>query len=107
MKLLAQCLLVCIIELMENNLYSLFKKFNTDKVGMGYAEIYESYFKSLREKKLNILEIGVSRGASIKVWSEYFINSTIVGIDIDKVDEKIFNINKKNIEIHQGSQNNK
>ena len=57
MKLLAQCLLVCIIELMENNLYSLFKKFNTDKLGMGYAEIYESYFKSLREKKLNILEI--------------------------------------------------
>jgi len=33
MKLLAQCLLVCIIELMENNLYSLFKKFNTDKLG--------------------------------------------------------------------------
>ena len=107
MKLLAQCLPVCIIELMENNLYSLFKKFNTDKLGMGYAEIYESYFKSLREKKLNILEIGVSRGASIKVWSEYFINSTIVGIDIDKVDEKIFNINKKNIGIHQGSQSDK
>ena len=50
MKLLAQCLLVCIIELMENNLYSLFKKFNTDKLGMDYAELYGSYFKSLREK---------------------------------------------------------
>ena len=59
MKLLAQCLLVCIIELMENNLYSLFKKFstdnfkkfNTDKLGMDYAELYGSYFKSLKEKK--------------------------------------------------------
>ena len=61
---------------MENNLYSLCKKFNTDKLELGYVELYESYFKPLREKKLNILEIGVFRGASIKVWSEYFINST-------------------------------
>ena len=92
---------------MENNLYSLCKKFNTDKLELGYVELYESYFKPLREKKLNILEIGVFRGASIKVWSEYFINSTIVGIDINKVDEKVFNTNKKNIEIHQGSQSDK
>ena len=105
--MLAQYLLGCIIELMENNLYSLCKKFNTDKLELGYVELYESYFKPLREKKLNILEIGVFRGASIKVWSEYFINSTIVGIDINKVDEKVFNTNKKNIEIHQGSQSDK
>ena len=59
MKFLAQCLRVCIIELMENNLYSLFKKFstdnfkkfNTDKLEIVYAEIYEFYFKSLRDKK--------------------------------------------------------
>ena len=44
---------------MENNLYSLCKKFNTDKLELGYVELYESYFKPLREKKLNILEIGV------------------------------------------------
>ena len=48
---------------MENNLYSLCKKFNTDKLELGYVELYESYFKPLREKKLNILEIGVFRGA--------------------------------------------
>jgi 23S rRNA U2552 (ribose-2'-O)-methylase RlmE/FtsJ len=96
-----------IIGLMENNLYSLCKQFKTDKLEIGHVEYYESYFKPLRYEKLNILEIGVFRGNSIKVWSEYFANSTIIGIDIEKIDVSIFNSNKKNIEIHQGSQNDK
>ena len=51
---------------MENNLYSLCKKFNTDKLELGYVELYESYFKPLREKKLNILEIGVLKVHQLK-----------------------------------------
>ena len=53
-ELLTQCLLGCIIELVENNLYSLCKKFNTDKLEHDYVELYESYFKLLREEKLNL-----------------------------------------------------
>ena len=43
---------------------------------------YEEYFSSYREKSISLLEIGVSLGASLKLWKEYFTNAkTIVGID--------------------------
>jgi hypothetical protein len=59
-------------------------KYNTDKSskGHGYLNIYETYFQSLREKELNILEIGIFNGGSLKMWDEYFINSKIFGMDL-------------------------
>jgi len=32
----------------------------------------------------NVLEIGISKGDSIRLWHDYFINATIYGIDIKK-----------------------
>ena len=87
---------------MENNLYSLCKKFNTDKLELGYVELYESYFKPLREKKLNILEIGVFRGGSLNTWSDYYFNSNVLGIDIDQ-NCKVYEKGEK-IKVEIGSQ---
>lgn len=60
---------------------------NTDKHSRhSYIQgFYDNYFSSLREKKLNILEIGVKGGGSIKLWKEYFINSKIYGIDTNLI----------------------
>jgi O-methyltransferase len=58
--------------------------FGTDKgtVGVGhkYSHVYEKIIK--RNAVLNILEIGVACGASLKMWSTWLPNSTIYGIDI-------------------------
>ena len=48
-----------------------------------YCEKYEKYLRFDRDQPLKILEIGVLNGASVKTWSEFYPNSTIVGIDID------------------------
>jgi len=69
-------------------LQELGKKFNTDKAshvinGKSYLNIYEQYFKEIKTNKLNFLEIGVRDGCSVKMWKEYFLNSNIVGLDID------------------------
>ena len=77
------------------------KKYPTNKNDYGFLDIYEKYFEPLREKKLNILEIGVDKGDSLRLWKEYFFNSKICGLDI----EKDFNIN--DVEIYQGDQNDK
>jgi hypothetical protein len=66
----------------------------TDKgTNHSYIEHYYSpEFTSRRAEKLNILEIGIWDGGSIKLWKSWFINSNIIGIDDDS---GIFG-NKKN-----------
>ena len=55
----------------------------TDKNSVhSYISYYEKLFKKIRYDNLNILEVGVSRGGSIRLWSKYFENSNIYGIDI-------------------------
>lgn len=49
-----------------------------------YTAIYQKYFEPIRHNKLNILEIGVSRGGSLDLWTKYFGNATVTGIDINK-----------------------
>jgi len=56
----------------------------SDELSKYFPENYEHHFKSIRNKKLNILEIGVQGGGSLKVWADYFSNATITGVDINK-----------------------
>jgi len=81
------------------NLVKISNKIKTTKKGLGYFEIYEKYFKELRLKKLNILEIGVEDGGSIKIWKKYFPLSKIVGLDIKKMN---FSVN--GVDLIQGDQ---
>lgn len=57
---------------------------NTDKnTSHSYLETYESLFKGKQITCKNILEIGVQRGGSMKLWNDYFVNANIYGMDID------------------------
>ena len=47
-----------------------------------YIDSYEKYFSPFKNKKLNLLEIGVMYGSSVKMWKEYFENGNIYGMDI-------------------------
>lgn len=46
-----------------------------------YLNFYESKFSSLRDKPINLLEIGVLFGNSLKLWHDYFPNGLIYGVD--------------------------
>jgi hypothetical protein len=48
-----------------------------------YLRRLEPFFEPFREEWINILEIGVAQGASIRTWHNYFFNATIVGVDKD------------------------
>jgi len=49
-----------------------------------YLPIYESLFKKYSGKKIKLLEIGVLRRGSLKLWKKYFgVDAQIYGIDID------------------------
>lgn len=66
-----------------SELEQLFDKHGCDKGSKHkYHTIYESIFEPLRDKEINILEIGVFNGESLKVWLDYFPNANIYGIDL-------------------------
>ena len=58
-------------------------KYDTDKSNIwhGYCERYEYYFEKIRNDTLNVMEIGVLDGGSVKMWKDYFPNSKIIGVD--------------------------
>lgn len=61
----------------------LFNKYGCDKTAKHkYDLIYEPEFKSLKDKEINILEIGVFKGESTAAFLEYFPNATIYALDI-------------------------
>jgi hypothetical protein len=62
------------------------KFFNTDKAtDHNFTEFYDSYLDHLRNESFNILEIGIWKGESLKMWKEYFPNSNIYGLDINNL----------------------
>ena len=88
----------------ENDLRSISELYKSDKLEHGYIEIYDQYFRNIRNKELKILEIGIADGKSLLTWSDYFKNSIIIGIDIHKIDTVEKKLNRNNIKVHQGSQ---
>lgn len=47
-----------------------------------YIHKYEEWFEPKRNDKINLLEIGVMYGSSLKMWKEYFPQGQIYGMDI-------------------------
>ena len=78
---------------MENYLDELAKKYGTDKQTNapgkgkyhGYTTFYNKLFKDKREEYIAILEIGVQKGYSHRMWRDYFTNAIIYGIDFGVV----------------------
>ena len=48
-----------------------------------YDSVYEGLFSKMRMECKTILEIGVQTGGSMKLWSGYFPNAIVYGIDVD------------------------
>lgn len=64
---------------MTKDITPIFKKYSTDKNDHGYAEYYQ---KHLPDEATRILEIGVHKGESIKMWHEIYPHAHIFGLDL-------------------------
>tara|TARA_B100000029_G_scaffold463550_1_gene496939 strand:- start:38 stop:829 length:792 start_codon:yes stop_codon:yes gene_type:complete len=93
-----------------DDLTKISKKYETDKSNdHKYTIIYNKYFSEKRYENIKLFEIGIGfprdenrGGGSLQMWSEYFPNGTIYGLDIEK---KKLNFDEK-IKIFKGSQEN-
>lgn len=71
-------------------LHELGQKYGTDKwnrdhtfMGESYLHIYERYLEPLRGMRINLLELGVRHGNSLRMWKEYFPFAQIYGVDFN------------------------
>lgn len=80
----------------ENNQERLMHKYQH------YFDVYDRYFNAYKNKKVTIVEIGISHGGSLQMWKRYFgKNATIWGIDIDP---RCKSLEEENIHVLIGSQ---
>jgi hypothetical protein len=92
-------------DLLTDPLYKMWLATSDGHKWSHYFGIYESVFKPRRTEALRILEIGVFRGSSLRLWRKYFSHpkSVIVGIDI-RPECIQFDAPKEGIRVRIGSQ---
>jgi hypothetical protein len=85
---------------MNNTLDIIAREEGTDKSSKthNYCVKYEKYLPFNSASELQILEIGVLDGESLNMWSRFYYNSKVLGIDIN-LDCKKFESHKINVEI--------
>ncbi|MEA2596192.1 MAG: hypothetical protein QOF01_2661 [Thermomicrobiales bacterium] len=66
----------------HDTLVDLGKIHGTDKDGHGYLREYDLLLAPLRTASFDLLEIGVFKGASIRMWHDYFPKARIFGLDL-------------------------
>lgn len=73
----------------------------TGKIGHDYINsFYNDELRKYQNEPIRLLEIGVYRGASLALWSKYFPNAEIVGLDIqDLRAEKYKNLDRVTVGI--------
>jgi len=81
-----------LIKILEKyNIDGFHKKGGTDKNSShSYVEIYEKLFSQYKNKRINLLEIGIQYGGSILLWQDYFKHSNLYFIDnVDIMDDNV------------------
>ncbi len=82
----------------------------TDKGKSGYLDIYDEWFEPFQNKSdVKILEIGIKKGGSIILWSEYFEDVVVYGMDNDHGGQMKFDWQRApdNVTVFDGNQANR
>ena len=68
----------------SESLSQLGQRMGTDKgTDHSYLEVYEQLFEPLRRRPMSMLEIGVYKGYSLRMWKAWFPQARIFGMDIN------------------------
>ena len=60
--------------------------YGTDKFTThSYNDFYDALFDGKRSEPLDIMEIGVNDGGSVRLWHDYLENAKILGLDINPI----------------------
>ena len=69
-----------------------------------YLPLYQKLLIYKKENAKNVLEVGIYNGGSIKLWSDFFTNANVYGLDIMHIDNVWEEIkNNEKIILHTSS----
>ncbi len=57
-------------------------KYRTDKLKHRYLPHYHKRFECMEMEEIRLLEIGILRGSSLRMWRDYFPMGMIYGVDL-------------------------
>jgi predicted O-methyltransferase YrrM len=64
-----------------NELEKLACQFKVGKLFYDYLKRYDQFLRDKRHSATRVLEVGVDKGLSLKMWAQYFKNAEIIGVD--------------------------
>jgi cephalosporin hydroxylase len=84
------------------NLVDLVNNSKTDKNTVhSYLPLYQTLLFKKKETALHVLEVGIYHGGSIKLWSDFFTNANVYGLDIMNINDVCENIkNNEKIKLY-------
>ena len=86
---------------MKRSLTEIGTEHRTDKsIDHFFTDFYDEHLSPKRDDNLNVLEIGIHLGRSLRTWKEYFSNGIIYGLDINDLK----NFEEERILIEQADQ---
>lgn len=59
---------------------------STDKSGV-FLTTYGEIFADIQDSTINLLEVGIHRGESLRLWAEYFSRGKVYGLDLSPPQE--------------------
>lgn len=73
------------------------KKYGTDKSSesLNYLNKYDFFLNGIKDSEQTVLELGVYKGSSLKMWRDYFPKSKIIGADISPECKKLEDLKKQ------------
>lgn len=76
---------------MTSTLDEIGTKYGTDRSSKGNdcLSFYDLFLAGIRDREITILEVGVSDGASLKTWEEYFPKARVIGADINPAAKRL------------------
>lgn len=78
---------------------------DTDKYWThGYTHLYDTHFNQFRDQRIKMLELGVSRGASLILWEKVFRKGRFYGVDTRARRWRRMLKNHKRVKVFVGSQ---
>jgi GR25 family glycosyltransferase involved in LPS biosynthesis/cephalosporin hydroxylase len=85
----------------KNELESLIDSSRSDKNTIhSYLDLYNTLLLPKKNTAKNVLEIGIQRGGSIRLWSDFFTNAHVYGVDVMESRYVWEGIRKNNITLY-------